>query len=94
MASADTLQREVNGLQAEVGRLRQLIEGSQAAVTEKIDRQTASMNLVVQEAKGQFAQTKAEQQQVVIDAQATFQETSAAVETIWKGCEILGKEIR
>ena len=94
MAAVDDLWREVTAMQAEIGRLRGSMENTKTQVAEKIDLQTAAMNLVVNEAKGQFAQMKAEQTQVVNDAQTKFHETSAAVDAIWKGCEHFGKEIR
>ena len=94
MAAAEEVRRELAAVQAAIGTMNAALERTKVEVAEKIDLQTAAVNLVVQEAKGQFAQMKAEQTQVVTDAQANFQETSAAVEAIWSGCEHLGKEIR
>ena len=93
-AAAEELRREITALQTQMGIMQAKINEGQQTSQEKMDRQTAAMNLVVQEAKGQFAQMKAEQTQVVNDAQTKFQETSAAVDAIWKGCEKSGSEVR
>ena len=92
-ARVDALERELTGVQAELGRLGNEQGANQSAVRDQLVGHVTAMNLVVNEAKMEFERVKAEQQAVVEGARVQFDGIAQAMATIQTGCATLAQEM-
>ena len=69
----EDLGREVGGLQGEVGAMKGYVEGKIKEVEDEGKRQTAAMNVVVDQARGEFGLVKQGLQNIVAESTKAFE---------------------
>ena len=90
----EELGREVGGLQSEVGAMKGQVEGKLKEVEDEGKRQTAAMNVVVEQARGEFGMVKQGLQNIVAESTRAFEGVMVEVTKLKGDCEMFGTEVR